>query len=51
MFRQSSDSEDSEDYNVHNEYVEEQECVLGGLNTCCRYCLTLSMLGRLYLSR
>ena len=33
---------------VHNEDIEEQECVLGGLNTCCRYCLTLLMLGRFY---
>ena len=33
---------------VHNEDVEEQECVLGGLNTCCSYSLTLSMLGRFY---
>ena len=51
MFQQSSDSEDSGDYSVHNEDVEEQECVLGGLNICCRYCSTLSMLGRFNLSR
>ena len=34
----------------HNEDVEEQECVLEGMNTCCRYYSTLSMLGRFYLS-
>ena len=32
----------------HNENVEEQECVIGGLNTCCRCCPTRSMLGRFY---
>ena len=33
---------------IHNEDVEEQECVLRGLNTYYRYCPTLSMLGRFY---
>ena len=33
---------------VHNEDIEEQECVLGGLNIRCRYCPTLSMLRRFY---
>ena len=32
----------------HNEDVKEQECVLGGLNTYCRYCPTPSMLERFY---
>ena len=32
----------------YNEDVEEQECVFKGLNTCCRYYMTFSILGRFY---